>query len=219
MRNRIIGLAILALLAGTFVFLACAGCGKEKVTDENGDLPEICTVYQVIDFTAKAANKWEEKNWVFQARDGDLDGVTEGKAKVWEAYYFSPRPEEDNQMLVIYNRGNVWPNTPGSVKGGEDGREAYRKEEPPAIRVDSPEAVYVANKNGGSEYLKEHPEAKVHLHLRCKADYTAAGDEMPAPGYKWIYDVYYREREMGSQELHVYVDGMSGDYISKEIEE
>lgn len=122
-------------------------------------------------------------------------------------------------MFVTYNRGNVWANAPGKNKGGEEGREIYREEKPEPFRVDSPEAVTIADRNGGSEYLKGHPDAATHATLRCKADYDAIGEDMPAPKYKWIWDVYYREPVAGSEVLHILVDGMNGDFITKELEQ
>lgn len=202
--------------------LLVPGCGNTGGTrdDGTGSRPESVTAYQAVQYTAPAADKWQEKNWMVEVRDGDPDGITrEGKAKIWEVYYFSPRPEENAQMLVIYNRGNVWPNTPGRSKGGEDGLEVYRKEKPKDFRVDSGEAYTVALRNGGGEYLEAHPEAKADVTLRCKADYDAIRQEMPAPKYKWIWTVAFAEPGSGAEALEVLVDGMNGDFISKEQKE
>ena len=40
---------------------------------------------------------------------------------------------------------------------------------------------------------------------------------MPAPKYKWVWDLSYREPVVGSEMLRVYVDGMNGDFIGKEL--
>ena len=101
--------------------------------------------------------------------------------------------------------------------GGEEGQQIYRKGRPPDFRVDSGEAYNVGQRNGGLDYKKAHPDAIVNVTLRCKADYDAVGEKMPAPKYKWIWDVAYRTPAQGSDVLHVFVDGMNGDYISKEV--
>lgn len=213
-------LLIWLLVAVMVLALAVAGCGEEEGDDDLTEgRPESVTAYQAAQYTRPKADKWQEENWVIQVRDGDPDGVDkQGKAKIWEVYYFSPRPEEDSQMFVIYNRGNVWPNDPTKNKGGEEGRKTYQENEPQDFRVDSPEAVNVALRNGGGEYLDGHPDAETHVVLRCKADYDAVGEDMPAPKYKWIWDVYYKEPKIGAEVLHVYIDGMNGEYITKELE-
>jgi hypothetical protein len=198
-----------------------SGCGAGSTeTGEAEGRPESVTAYQVVQLTKPAATKWQSQNWMVQLRDGDPDGVArDGKAKIWEVYYFSPRPEEDSQLLVIYNRGNVWPQTPGANKGGDQGLEIYRKGKPQDFRVDSGEAYRVALRNGGGDFLDSHAGAQVHLTLRCKADYDAIGEAMPAPKYKWIWDVAYRVPVQGSEVLHVLVDGMNGDFITKELKQ
>lgn len=199
------------------------GCGKKSDgTDGNGTegRPEWVTAYEALQFCTPAANKWEAKNWCIQIKDGDPESVNrEGKARIWEVYFFSPRPEENSQMFVIYNRGHVWPNTPGPNKGGEQGTKIYREERPPDFRVDSPEAYNVGTRNGGGEYLQSHKDAQVHVTLRCKADYDAVEEKMPAPKYKWIWDVTYREPRLDSEVLHLMVDGMNGDFITKETKQ
>lgn len=212
----------LLLVLAVMVVLFAAGCGgaAEDEVDEAAGRPESVTAYEAVQYTRPAADKWQKNNWVIQVRDGDPDGVTrDGKAKVWEVYYFSPRPEENSRMLVIYNRGNVWPNTPGKSRGGEEGQEIYRKGEPKDFRVDSAEAYTVAVRNGGGEYLDAHPDARVNVTLRCRADYDAIKQEMPAPRYKWIWTVSFTEPDTGSAALDVLVDGMNGDFISKEEKE
>jgi hypothetical protein len=66
--------------------------------------------------------------------------------------------------------------------------------------------------------MDSHPDTLVRVVLRCKADYEAVGDEMPAPKYKWIWDVSFEEPKAAGEILHVYVDGMNGDFITKEVE-
>jgi hypothetical protein len=213
-----VSLGVVLLLAAA---LAVQGCGKKGGTatdDQTQGRPESVTAYEAVGFTKPAASKWESENWMIQVRDSDADGIgRNGKAKIWEVYFFSPTPEEDSQLFVIYNRGNVWPNVPTKNKGGDQGRDVYKKGRPPDFRVDSPEAYAVAIRNGGTDFMATHPDAKAHVVLRCKADYDAVGEKMPAPKYKWIWDVYFREPKIGADVLHVYVDGMNGDYISKEL--
>ncbi|MDD5448613.1 MAG: hypothetical protein PHO53_05555 [Actinomycetota bacterium] len=194
------------------------GCGeKEEVGNESEGRPEYVTAYQACQFTKPAANKWQKKNWVIHIKEDDPDGITQdGKSRIWEVFYFSPTPERSSQMLVIYNRGKVWPNCPTSNRGGDDGRKIYREQVPEDFRVDSPEAFTVALRNGGAQYMKDNPTAKPHVALRCKADYSAIKEEMPAPKYKWIWDVYFRAPQPGSEIFHVFVDGMTGDFIKKE---
>lgn len=218
-RARVLAAALVAVVMAVALL---AGCGTKK---ENGDStttkvgPEKVTAYEAVQYCKPAADKWEEQNWMILTRSGDPDGMDrEGKSRIWEIYFFSPRPEENNQLLIFYNRGNVWPNTPGNNKGGETGLKIYRENKPPDFRVDSSEAYTVALRNGGGEYLDAHPDAKVQAALRSKADYDAVGGKMPAPKYKWIWDVYYRVP--GTPEiLHVYVDGMNGDFITKETQQ
>ena len=181
--------------------------------------PASDTPYEAVEFCTPAADKWQKTNWIIQVRSSDPDGLSrEGKARIWEVYFFSPTPEEKTQFFVIYNRGNVWPNAPIKNKGGEKGKESYQKEKLPDFLVDSPEAYTVAKANGGAEFMHAHPEAKPNATLRCKADYDAIGEEMPAPKYKWIWEVYYREITPGSEVFRVLVDGMNGDFITKETE-
>ena len=210
--------ALLALPALLFI----QGCGK-KTKQSSGDntqgRPESVTAYDAVQYTKPAANKWYSENWMVMVKDGDPDGIArDGKAKVWEVYFFSPTPEEKCQFMVIYNRGNVWPNVPTKNKGGDDGQSIYKKNKPPYFRVDSDEAYTVAARNGGSEFMDAHPDAQASVTLRCKADYNAVGEEMPAPKYKWIWDVSFSEPKIDSEILHLYVDGMNGDFISKELQ-
>ena len=217
-RNRV---AILAVVCIALLVLAVPGCGDdngETNNDPTEGRPESVTAFEAVEYTRPAADKWREENWMIQVREGDYEGIgRDGKAKIWEVYYFSPRPEEDSRMFVIYNRGNVWPNAPGKCKGGEEGREVYRENKPPDFRVDSPQAYTTALRNGGGEYMDGHPDAQPHATLRCKADYDAVGEAMPAPKYKWIWDVYYKEPRPGADVLHILVDGMTGDFITKEL--
>jgi len=135
-------------------------------------------------------------------------------------YFFSPKEEiGGTQISIMYNRGNVWPNVPGKCKGGEEGLKVYKENRPPDFRVDSPQAYTVASRNGGAEYTDGHPDAQPNATLRCKADYDAVGEEMPAPKYQWIWDVYYRELRAGAEVLHIMVDGMTGDFITKELKQ
>ena len=221
MRNsRVVAVLFLMAIAATAVFLA-AGCGSTSshTEDPTGGRPESVTAYQAVQYTKPAANKWQANNWMVQVRDGDPDGIgKDGKAKIWEVYYFSPTPEEDAQIFIIYNRGNIWPNAPGNPKGGDDGLKAYKKDKPVDFRVDSPEAIEVAYRNGGGEYKDAHPDARPNAILRCKADYTAVGETMPSPKYKWIWDVNYREPVAGAEVLRIYIDGMNGDFITKELQ-
>jgi len=217
MRKSRAALAVVICVA--ILVLTVPGCGDDNgETNSNGTegRPESVTVFEAVEYTKPAADKWQENNWMIQVRDGDPLG-RDGKAKIWEVYYFSPRPEEDSRMFVIYNRGNVWPNAPGKSKGGEEGLEIYRENQPPDFRVDSPEAYTVALRNGGGEYMDGHPDARPHATLRCKADYDAVGEDMPAPKYKWIWDIYYKEPRAGVEVLHILVDGMTGEFITKEL--
>ena len=66
------------------------------------------------------------------------------------------------------------------------------------------------------EYVTSNYDVQVHVVLRSKADYDVSGEPMPAPRYKWIWDVSYREPTVGAEIFHVFVDGMNGDYITKE---
>lgn len=217
-KNRVVvAFCILAVFLATAVVLA--GCGGKDTTstDLTQGRPESVTAFEARQFTQPAADKWQPNNWMFQTRSSDPDGVTkDGKAKIWEVYYFTPTPEEENQMFVIYNRGNVWPNAPSNTKGGDSGLDTYRKEKPPDFRVDSGEAYQVARQNGGGDFMDAHPDALANMQLRCKADYDAVGEQMPSPDYKWIWDVTFSEPKVGADELHVLVDGMNGDFISKE---
>lgn len=205
------GLMALVLLSG-----GCGGDGSEKPADDTEGRPERVTAYQAVQYTKKAADKWQSKNWAIHVKDGDPDGVgQDGKARIWEVFYFSPMPEETCQLLVLYNRGHVWPSAPTRNKGGEDGRETYIKNKPQDFRVDSGEARTVANRNGGAEFLDSHPDAIVHCALRSRGDYDAIGEKMPAPKYKWIWDVSYREPNPAAELFRVLVDGTSGDFITK----
>ncbi len=212
----------LCVLIVALAALALPGCGKEvEVTqaDDTGGRPEAVSAYEAVRFTRPAADRWQDQNWMIQVRDGDAEGIgRDGKGKIWEVYYFSPTPEEHGQFLVIYNRGRIWPGVPTRNKGAEKGREIYSKNKPPDFRVDSSEVYTVGLRNGGSEFLEAHPDAQVNVTLRCSADYEAIGEKMPAPKYKWIWDVNYREPKIASEILRVYVDGMNGDFISKEIQ-
>jgi len=196
------------------------GCGKKQTVTEGTDTegrPQKVTAYEAVQYCKPAANKWQSNNWMIQVRDGDPDGIgRDGKGKIWEVYFFSPTPEEDNQLLVQYNRGYVWPSAPTRNKGGDNGTTVYTKEKPKDFRVDSPEAYTVGQRNGGGEYSDAHPDSIAHVTLRCKADYDSVAEKMPAPKYKWIWDVYYRQPQIGAESLHVYVDGMTGEFIAKE---
>ncbi|HEY5527106.1 MAG TPA: hypothetical protein VIK02_05965 [Candidatus Anoxymicrobiaceae bacterium] len=219
-KSRAFIIVSLVAIAVTLAFVL-PGCGKKdtSASDPTEGRPESVTAYEAVQYTKPAASKWQANNWMIQVRSGDPDGIgKDGKAKIWEVYYFSPVPEEDSQMFVIYNRGNVWPNAPGSAKGGDKGLETYRKGKPVAFRVDSPEALEVANRNGGGDFLDGNPDAHPNAVLRCKADYDAIGETMPSPKYKWIWDVYYRVSKAGSDVLHIYVDGMNGDFITKNLQ-
>lgn len=212
---------LVALAAVALLTAAIAGCGGKAAEGENDPTegrPESVTAFEAVEYTQAAADRWQAKNWMIQVHDGDPDGLgMDGKAKIWQVFYFSPTPEERAQMFVIYNRGNVWPNAPGMVKGAEKGFETYAKEKPPTFRVNSGEAYTVARRNGGGEYMDAHPEARANAALRCKADYDAVAEKLPAPKYKWIWDVTFREPRAGADELHVLIDGMNGDFITKEV--
>ena len=220
MKTRKIGLAVflaLAFLAASF-FAGCGGDSDDVVIDDTGGRPEKVTAYDAVGYTRPAADKWQDKNWMIQVRNGDPDGIDrDGKGRIWEVYYFSPTPEQDSQLLVIYNRGRVWPSVPTRNRGGDEGRDTYRKNRPPDFRVDSSEAYNVGLRNGGSEFMEAREDTQVHCTLRCKADFDSVEEAMPAPKYKWIWDVSYREPAAGSEMLHVYVDGMNGDFINKEL--
>ena len=215
----VVSLCALALLSAAIVL---PGCAKKQdaaqATSDTQGRPTRVTAYEVVGFCKPAANKWQDSNWMIQVRDGDQDGLgRDGKAKIWEVYFFSPTPEESTQLLVEYNRGYVWPSAPTANKGGDDGRAIYAKGKPPDFRVDSPEVYTVGLRNGGGDYLDAHPDAQVHAALRCKADYDAISETMPAPKYKWVWDVTYRVPQAGAETLHIYVDGMNGDFIAKEL--
>ncbi|MHB8896949.1 MAG: hypothetical protein ACYC99_17490 [Candidatus Geothermincolia bacterium] len=219
-KSRLFIVLCIVAIAATVALIA-GGCGgkSDQPEDPTGGRPEAVTAYEAVQYTKPAADKWQANNWMVQVRDGDPDGIgKDGKAKIWEVYYFSPTPEEDAQMFVIYNRGNIWPNAPGSPKGGDKGLVVYRKNKPVAFRVDSPEAVEVARRNGGGDFMDSHPDARASVVLRCKADYTAVGQAMPSPKYKWIWDVTFREPKAGAEALHIFIDGMNGDYITKELQ-
>jgi len=205
------------LIVSLLIFIICGCDGGNTGREESR--PEKVSAFQAVEYTGLAARKWQEKNWVIIVRDGDPEGVShDGRARIWEVYYFSPRPEINSQMLVIYNRGDVWPNKPIRNRGGEDGRDIYRKNKPTRFRVDSGEAYSVAYRNGGAEFEKNHPDMKTSVILRCKADYEAVGEDMPAKDYKWIWTVVFKEVGGAGKGLKVLVDGMTGDYISKSTE-
>lgn len=207
-----------ALIFSFVLILHACGCGGRKTREKEG-MPESVTAFQAVEYTKPAADKWQERNWVIFVREGDPQGVKpDGRARIWEVYYFSPRPEINSQMLVIYNRGNVWPNKPIRNRGGEEGRDVYRKNRPVRFRVDSGEAYRVAYRNGGAEFTKSEPGTKVSVILRCRADYEAVGEDMPAKDYKWIWTVVFRGPGTSNKTLKVLVDGMTGDYISKSTE-
>jgi len=211
-------LSILAMAAILLGNLSGCGTSKAKPEDPTEGRPSSVSAYEAIQYTKPVADKWQPRNWMIQVRSGDPDGLgKDGKSKIWEVYFFSPVPEQDAQMFVIYNRGNVWPNAPGIPKGGDNGLAVYRKEKPPDFRVDSGEALQVANQNGGGTYLDSHPDAKADAALRCKADYDAVGEKMPGSKYDWIWDVSYREPRPGAEVLHVLIDGMNGDFITKNV--
>ena len=211
------------LLCFSLLLLVVSGCGKKKsvtTSDDTEGRPERVTAYEAMQYCKPAADKWEKQNWVIQIRDGDPDGINRaGKGRIWEVYFFSPHPEERNVLFVIYNRGHVWPNAPVECRGGDKGREVYRQNKPKQFLVDSSEANAIGVRNGGGEYLDSHPDTHVHVALRCKADYEAVEEAMPAPKYKWIWDVSYREPRVDSEILHVMIDGMNGDFITKETQE
>ncbi len=213
-RHFLIKYFLVCIIAVTVIF-PLWGCGGGKISEKE-ERPESVTAFQAVEYTEPAADKWQKKNWVIFLRDGDPEGVSsDGKARIWEVYYFSPRPEVNSQMLVIYNRGNVWPNKPIRNRGGEEGRDIYRKNKPGRFRVDSAEAYRVAYRNGGAGFMRSTPDAKVSVILRCKADYEAVGEDMPAKDYKWIWTVVFTEPKTGGRTLKVLIDGMTGDYITK----
>ncbi|MBU1672230.1 MAG: hypothetical protein KKF41_13420 [Actinobacteria bacterium] len=215
MKKSLVIVLLLGLVALAFWL---PGCGKEETgLDTTEGRPERVTAYDAVQYTKPKADNWQSENWAIQVREGDPDGLgRDGKAKIWTVYFFSPTPEEDSQLQVMYNRGNVWPSAPGKNKGGDDGREIYKKGKPPDFRVDSSEAYNVAIRNGGGDYKDAHPDARVTAVLRCKADYDSVGDKMPAPKYKWIWEVTFKDRAQTAESLVVQIDGMNGDFIAKE---
>lgn len=221
-RWRIATILMVALLCFIGIILAFPGCGDgDDGTTNDGEngRPEFVTAYQAVEFTQPKATHWQKENWVIRIKEGDPDGITrQGKARIWEIYYFSPRPEEKAQYMVQYNRGNIFLAPPTSTRGGISGVEAYRKNEPEKFRVDSPEAYQVAVKNGGGDFLEKHTDVIAHVELRSKADYEAAGEQMPGPKYKWIWDVYFKEPVPNAEVFHVLVDGMNGEFITTKIE-
>jgi len=212
-----VALSLLAIaLAAAAVLSGCGTKGADP-TDTTQGRPQSVTAYEAGQYTKPAADKWQLNNWMIQTRSADPDGVSkDGKSKIWEVYYFTPTPEQGNQMFVIYNRGNVWPNAPSDSKGSDKGLDIYRKNKPPDFRVDSGEAYQVANQNGGGDFMDGHPDARANVQLRCKADYDAIGEKTPSAKYQWIWDVAFKEPKVGADELHVLVDGMTGDFISKD---
>ncbi|MBN1288984.1 MAG: hypothetical protein JXA49_05030 [Actinobacteria bacterium] len=211
---------IAAVLLGLLFFLPGCGCDDEKISDDNSSgNPEFVTAYQAVEYTKEKATKWQKENWIIRLSDGDPDGINrQGKARIWVVYYFSPRPELKPQYQIQYNRGNIFPSAPAANRGGDDGRKIYIENEPGDFRVDSPEAYQVAIKNGGGEFLDNHTDAVVHAELRCKADYLAIDEKMPAPKYKWIWDISFKEPRANVEILHVLVDGMNGEFITTEIQ-
>lgn len=224
MRRRIalkaVAFCILLALPVSLFALGCGGGNGDSAGDDTEGRPESVTAYEAVQYTKPAADKWYEPNWMVMMKDGSPDGIDRnGKAKVWDVFYFSPTPQEKTQLQVIYNRGHVWPGVPTMNDGGEEGRTFFRKNRPPEFRVDSSEAYAVAVRNGGGDFMDARPDTQVRAVLRCKADYQAVGDEMPAPKYKWIWDVYFAEPRIDSEVLHIYVDGMNGDFITKEVKQ
>lgn len=215
LKKSVVVVVVLAVLALVFTL---PGCGKKETTSDSTEgRPEKVTAYEAVQYTRPKADKWQSENWVIQVREGDPGGLgRDGKARIWTVYFFSPTPEENSQMQVMYNRGNVWPSAPGKNKGGDEGRETYKKTRPPDFRVDSPEAYNAGVRNGGGEFMDAHADTKVGAVLRCKADYDSVGDKMPAPKYKWIWEVTFGEPAQASEALRVMVDGMNGDFITKE---
>jgi hypothetical protein len=212
-----VAVALLATALAAAAILAGCGTNTADSTDTTQGRPKSVTAYEAGQFTKPAADKWQASNWMVQTRSADPDGVSkDGKAQIWEVYYFAPAPEQGNQMFVIYNRGNVWPNAPSDNKGADKGLDIYRKNKPPDFRVDSGEAYQVARQNGGGDFMDAHPDARANMQLRCKADYDAIAEKTPSAKYKWIWDVSFREPKVGAEELHVLIDGMTGDFISKE---
>jgi len=214
MRRKVFIAAVLILV---IVLAALPGCGsKTASSSDTSGKPEAVTGFEAMQYTKPVASKWQSDNWVTMMRSGDSEGMTrEGKAKIWEVYYFSPKPEEDGQEMIIYNRGNIWPMAPGVPKGSDEGRKAYIKDKPPDLRVDSGEAYNVAQRNGGGDFLDQHADARVEAVLRCSADYAAVNQDMPAPKYKWIWAINYRTPTLNGPMLAIDIDGMNGDFITK----
>jgi hypothetical protein len=214
MRRKVFIAAVLILV---IVLAALPGCGsKTASSSDTSGKPEAVTGFEAMQYTKPVASKWQGDNWVIMMRSGDSEGMTrEGKAKIWEVYYFSPTPEQDSQEMIIYNRGNIWPMAPGVAKGGDQGQTAYKKDKPPDLRVDSGEAYTVAQRNGGGDFIDQHADAKVEAVLRCKADYAAVSQDMPAPKYQWIWAINYRTPTLQGPMLEVDIDGMNGDFITK----
>lgn len=210
----------LAVLLGLVFLLPGCGCDKEDSTTLSSDNPEYVTAYQAVEYTKPKADKWQDDNWVIRLNDGDPDGINgDGKSRIWVIYYFSPRPELKPQYQLQYNRGNIFTTAPATNRGRDEGRKIYIENEPEDFRVDSPEAYKVAIKNGGGEYLDNHSDAVVHAELRCRADYLAIDEKLPAPKYRWIWDVSFKEPVSNSETFHVLVDGMSGEFITTEIQQ
>src|SRR5665647_441531 len=158
--------ALLAIALAAAAVLAGCGTKSDDVTDTTQGRPESVTAYEAGQYTKPPADKWQATNWMIQTRSADPDGISrDGKAKIWEVYYFAPGPEQGNQMFVIYNRGNVWPNAPSDAKGADKGLDTYRKNKPPAFRVDSGEAYQVARQNGGGDFMDAHPDARANICL------------------------------------------------------
>lgn len=201
--------------------LALPGCGDSGGSGDDasdkGGRPEEVTAYEAVQFCRDAATKWREKNWNIVVKDGAVNGLSEkGKAEVWQVYFFSPTPEINGQYQIQYNRGYIWPSVPSETRGGEEGKKIYTENEPKNFRVDSPEALVIANRNGGKQYLDENEGAKAHASLRCKADYDAVGQSIIAPKSIWIWEITYSVSGSGTGALKVYVDGMTGDFLNRE---
>lgn len=221
-RQKLVVSFIVVTLCVTGLFLLFPGCGGNNDGGSNNGQngrPEFVTAYQAAEYTQAKATKWQKENWVIKIKEGDPDGINrQGKGRIWEVYYFSPRPEEKAQYLIQYNRGNIFLAPPTGVRGGSDGIETYRDNKPDKFRVDSPEAYQVAIKNGGGDYIDKHTDVVAHVELRCKADFEAAGEQMPAPKYQWIWDVYFKEPVPNAEVFHVLVDGMNGEFITTKTE-